>query len=187
MPVTSQAPDFDFLHQVSPGRHFYQFFKRSEDYFRVAIPYFLSGLKKGEACLWLISSRMGNCGEIRKVFSSLVSDFDGLCQSGQLQILLAEEWYLTDGHFDEARALENASQYLQKIKSEGYAAIRGAGDAWAVPQRDWPGLMKYEKKVSALIHTENVTALCAYPILECTPTETRSILNCHDDVLVGHF
>jgi len=45
----------------------------------------------------------------------------------------------------------------------------------------------YEKAMAEWIKDNPVIGLCAYPILECSLNETKAVLDCHDDVLVGHF
>ena len=180
------SPDFDLLHSILPGKHFYQFYKGSDDFLLVMIPFFQAGLEKGEACLWLVSQKI-SLNSARAAAQNSISQFPYYNSSGQFQILSAEDWYLTAGSFDEAKALRNAEQYLGKIHEMGFKRLRGAGDAGAIPRSDWPKVEAYEKKVAPWIKSQPVIALCAYPILECTPSQTKGILECHEDVLVGRF
>lgn len=182
----AEPTDFDLLHSITPGKHFYQFYKNSEDYFHVMIPFFQAGLEKGEACLWLVSKRNGlayTCA----VAEVLIPGFSHYISSGQLEVSSAEEWYLTDGGFDEAKAVQNAEQYLEKIGKSDFCRLRGAGDAGAILRKDWPLVENYERKMGPWIKLHLVIALCAYPILECTPSQTKGILECHEDVLVGRL
>ena len=180
-----QQSDFDSLHGILPGKHFYQFYKGSDDFLCVMIPYFQTGLGKGEACLWLVSKRNGMHFS-RVTAEGLISRFSDYDSSGQLVILSAEDWYLTDGFFDEEKAMSNAEQFVGKIKGQGFERFRIAGDiGGAVPRADWPKAEAYERKISPWIKSRAVIALCAYPILECTPSQTKGILDCHEDVLVG--
>jgi len=179
-----QDLDFDALYGVSKGRHFYQFYKSSEDYLKVLIAYFRAGLEKGDACLWLVSRRMG----VERVYEECQARIPGFSEalaSGRFQMRSAEDWYLTLGRFDEARALDNARQYLEEITSAGYKVLRGAGDAGAIPHEDWPLLHSYEEKIDEFIHRFQAIGLCAYPIFECSITDTRHVLERHDGVLVG--
>jgi len=181
-----QQTDFDLLHNISAGKHFYQFYKTSEDYLKVIAPYLQSGLEKGEACLWLVSAKIGverACDYVRTWIPQAAASL----ACGRLQILSGEEWYLTGGEFDEAKAIANALKYLEQVQKQGFKILRGSGDAGAIPRTDWPKVQIYEKKMAPWIKSQPVIALCAYPILECTLTETKAVLDCHDDVLIGRF
>lgn len=178
--------DFDVLHNVFPGRHFYQFYKNREDYLRVMIPYFHAGLEKGDACLWLISEKKGFENVLLEA-KILIPDFEKYRQSGQFEIRPAEDWYLTNGRFDMVRAMRKAEEYAAQVRSDGYLRLRGSGDAVAIPHEDWPKVEIYEGHISSWIHENQVIALCAYPILECTLNDTKGVLEQHDDVLVGRL
>jgi len=176
--------DFDSLHEILPGKHFYQFYKNSEDFFSVMIPFFRAGLEKGEACLWLVSQKNG-LDNARATAEAMIPQFSHYVSTNQFQILSAEDWYLTEGSFDEMKAMNNALQYLETIQKKGFERLRGAGDGGVISRKDWPIVEAYEKKMGPWIKANHIVALCAYPILECTPSQTKGILDCHEDVLVG--
>ncbi len=182
----SRHLDFDFVHNIAPGRHLYQFYKNSEDYLRVLIPYFQAGLTKGEACLWLVSDKMG-VEKMSDAADAQIKRYLYYVSAGQFQILSAEKWYLTDGRFDEAKAVRNASEALQSALKRGFHRLRGAGDVGAIPHTDWPLVRAYEKKMASFIKTSSLIALCAYPILGCTLPDTKAVLEAHDSVLVGRL
>lgn len=182
----AETLDFDALYGVARGKHLYQFYKSSEDYLRVLLAYFHAGLEKGEACLWLVSESMG----IRKVLDACRAEIpgtDAYLAKRQFQIRSAEAWYLTDGHFDEARALANARDFVTEVNQAGFQNIRGSGDAGAIPHEEWSKLPSYEIKIEGFVRQCGIIALCAYPILECSISDTRSVLEHHDSVLVGRI
>ena len=150
------------------------------------IPFFQAGLEKGEACLWLVSKR-NDFDHAYVAAQTIIPQFSNYISSGQFQILSAEERYLTEGSFDEAKAMANALQYLEKIQKQGFKQLRGAGDGGVISRKDWPLVEAYEKKMGPWIKLNSIIALCAYPILECTPSQTKEILDCHEDVLVGRI
>ncbi len=178
--------DFDIAHNIHPGRHFYQFYKNQDDLMRVIIPYFQAGLQKGEACLWLVSEKTG-VHEASAFAESRIPRFFYYLASAQIQILPAEDWYLTYGVFDEEKAMSNAPGAVARMEKMGYHRLRGAGDAAAIPKRDWGRVHVYEENISSLIRSAPFIALCAYPILECSLPDTKSILENHDSVLIGRL
>lgn len=176
--------DFDSLHAISPGKHFYQFYKHTDDFLSVMIPYFEAGLQKRDACLWLVSKR--HRLDFARIVNQIIDRHRPLPE--QFQILCAEDWYLDGtGSFSEEKSLENAGNYIRSIFEKGFKCLRGAGDAGAIPRKDWPAVAIYEEKAQTIVKSNPVIALCAYPILECTPSQTKQVLELHDDVLVGKW
>ena len=107
--------------------------------------------------------------------------------SGQFQIRSAEAWYLKNGRFNETQALDNAAECVDLGLKKGYSGIRAAGDVAAIPASDRLDFYDYEEKVDSLIKEAPLIALCAYPILDCTLRETKMVIECHDDVLMGQL
>src|SRR3989338_8409146 len=167
---------FDSLHNIFPGKHFYQFYKNSDDFLYVMIPFFQTGLEKNEACLWLVSERNG-MDFARATAEAVILDCERYLSSGQFQIRSAEEWYLTDGAFDEAKSIQNAFAYLEQMKSRGFNRFRASGDAGIMRREEWPKIEVYERKIGPWIKENGIVAICAYPILDCTPSQTKAILD----------
>lgn len=178
--------NFDKLHGIERGKHFYQFYKAKEDFFQVMIPYFQAGLYKGEACIWVVSNRIGLL-TARQIAHSSIPRFAHYLNSGQMSMYSAEEWYLTDGRFDEEKSMQNFADFVERAKELDFDFIRGAGDAGCIQKEDWPKLYEYERKADPMIKTTQTIALCAYPIVDCTPSHAKSVLELHEDVLMGHF
>ncbi|MDP3921692.1 MAG: MEDS domain-containing protein [Candidatus Omnitrophota bacterium] len=178
--------NFDELHNIAPGKHMYQFYRNAEDYMRVMIPYFQSGLHKGEACLWIVSEKIG-IEHARVTAEAEIERYLFYVACGQFQIVSAEEWYFTEGRMDEEKSLLNAQRQIERIQKQGYHRLRGAGDMGTLSRENWPRAHDYEHKIAEMVKGQPVIALCAYPILECTITDTKNILEEHDGVLMGHF
>lgn len=184
--MTTNYPDFDSLHNIAPGKHFYQFYKNTEDYLRVMMAYFQSGLDKGDACLWLVSETKG-VENVIDFASQMIPRFMHCMASRQMVIQSAESWYRPAGRFDMNKALTNAQRHLEKILQAGYRTLRISGDAAANAGLDYRAIEAYESRVDSVIKTLPIIALCAYPIQDCSITETKVIVDHHDDVLIGRL
>lgn len=178
-------PDFDFLDDLQNGKHFYQFYKNPEDHIRMMSDFFQTGLEAGEACLWLVSQKMG----LDRVYSTgkkLIPKFSFYLAAEQLKIVSGEDWYLTEGVFDEDKSLGNAKAFFERAYAEGYTRVRATGDLNAVPHGDWQTVYAYERKIDAVIKAAPLICICAYPILECSISDTKAVLDTHPDgVLVS--
>lgn len=178
--------DFDFLHNIETGKHLYQFYKEREDLLSSVFPFIQAGLKKKEACLLLISEKH-SLETVKAEAEYAIHDCAHYLNSRQFQILSADNWYLTDGHFDISRVFLKWEQYLRQMRLAGYSVFRVAGDAGCVPRSEWRLLQEYERKAVPVIKANSMIALCAYPIMECTPSQTKDVLEVHEDVLIGRL
>lgn len=178
--------DFDTLHNVSVGKHFYQFYRNDDDYVKNVASFFRCGFAKNQACLWLVSERIGVSDACKHIAEQL-PNFKDLLATGQLTIFSAESWYLKDGRFCKRQAISNALTYLKWTLESNYSALRGCGDSGAIPHEDWSEVFDYEVKMHEWIKAHPVIALCTYPITRCNLSDTRKVVTCHDAVLVGSF
>ena len=181
------SQDFDNLYSVSVSKHFYQFYKNTEDYLSLMLAYFRAGLEKGQACFWLVTEKIG-LEEVHRLADIKIPRFLYYLCSGQIKILSAEDWYLTNGVFDEKKALGNAERLVRHYLEQGYHCIRLGGSCAAVTVReDWWKLESYERKAHEVIKAAPAIALCAYPILDCSLKETKMVVDSHDDVLINRL
>jgi hypothetical protein len=179
--------DFDALHGVETGKHLYQFYKSTEDYFRILTNYFSSGLQKGDTCVWLVSEKQGGVNRAFECVREKIADAEKHLFSARLQILSAEDWYLENGSFSEEKAIRNAVAMTESLRKLGCTRFRAAGDAGSIPHEQWPEVHLYEEKIQKALKDVACILLCAYPILECSIADTRSVLKNHDAVLVGRL
>ncbi len=180
-----ESSDFDSIHHVKANAHLYQFYKSIEDYVNVLSVFFRTGLAKGDACLWLVSSSM-NLDRVQALASRMIPNFMLHLCTGQLVILSAEDWYLSRARFDESKSIKNAKAFLEQSLQKGYKRIRACGDIDVIPRKDRQAFGAYEKKLHEATKTWPAIVVCAYPILKISLSETRAILNHHDHMMVGH-
>ena len=172
------------VHTLKPGMHLYQFYHEAQDYFEILTAYFRAGLIQDEACLWLVPDSFG-VAKAYEMMKSVVMDLDIYRDRGSFKILSANDWYLTQGRFDEEKSMQNAAQAVAAAKALGHKVVRGAGDAGVIPHQDEARLHEYEKKMADWIPTQSVIGLCTYPLSRCTLAETKHVVEVHDDVLIG--
>ena len=172
------------LTTLSLGRHLYQFYKSHHDYLRFMIPFFQTGLEKGEACLWLLSEK-NHYDETYVFVEKTLPRFSFYRELNQLQILPAEDWYLCRGAFDEEQALSNIGRYVERMEAKGFQRWRASGDVGAIVPEDRIRFSAYERKVHPLIKERSLTALCAYPLYDCNLPQIKSVVDCHDGVLAA--
>ena len=165
------------------GRHFYQFYRGKEDFFRIVLPFLRLGLENKEACLWIVSDSIGTVEAVHAFQRQY--DFSPFIESGQLLIVSAERWYLNrEGRFSESQALEKAKKFIQDKQRLGFTAFRGVGDAGWVENSEWFKFQSYEEKIHRWISDLQITVICAYPIQRCSITQTQDVLDSHHGVFL---
>jgi len=174
--------DFDTIHHIKVGGHYYQFYKTTDDYLQISLSFLYAGLKKGNACLWLVNDQLG-IEKAEKEFLSVYPDATGYLVSHQLQIKSAQAWYLKRGSFDMNQALENARNFMDVCARRDFACARGIGDAGSIPDEDWGLFHEYEQKINHTIQTIPLIAVCAYPIHRCSIADTKHVIESHHQPL----
>lgn len=176
--------DFDTVHRIKVGGHYYQFYKSMDDYLQISLSFLYAGLKKGNACLWLVNDQLG-MEKAEKEFLNVYPDATGYLVSHQLQIKSAQSWYLNRGTFDMKQSLENARAFLEDCFKRDFSCVRGIGDAGSIPDDDWGSLHDYEEKLHLMIENVPLIAVCAYPIQRCSITDTKHVIESHHQPLFG--
>ena len=176
--------DFDVLNQIEYGSHLYQFYKTIDEYVASLGIFFRTGLSKGEACIWLVDDAMG-IKRVQQLAEKIIPDFLLALCTGQMNMLSANEWYLTQGNFDEEKAVVNAKTCIQKMLDKGYPAIRGAGDTAAIPKKERYKLEVYESRMNQMIKGLPVIGVCAYPIDDCSLNEVHQVITNHDHRIIN--
>lgn len=163
------------------GKHYYQFYKGREDFFRIVVPFLLRGLEENEACLWIVSRSVGVL-EAVEAFRKTYDPTPHL-ETKQLVILPAERWYFEGGRFSARKVLAKLKKFAEDKERQGFKGFRGVGDlGWLdFKSEDWTQLQSYEEKAHSWIRELCMTVVCAYPLRYCSMAQTKEILDRHDD------
>ena len=146
----------------------------------MVIPFLRRGLESHEACLWVVSRTIG----VLEAIEALQRGYDltPFLGNGQLLVVPAEQWYLDRGQFSERKAFQKLKKFIEDREHRGYRHFRGVGDLAWLEGEDWPAFQLFEKKVHQWIQEFGLTAVCAYPIQQCSVTQTKDVLDHHDSV-----
>lgn len=181
VPITD---DFDLLHDVAPGKHFYQFYKSKEDLIKVLIPYWQAGIDKGHFCFWVIPDFM-TVRHAREIVTSQLRNFHEHAVAGGFEIVPHVVWYGDGNSFDGDLVLEKYQKKVAEALQKGFKVIRAAGDGGGFKPHLWSKLREYEHKGQSIIHQFPCIGLCSYPIHQLGLQETKDVLENHHAVLVA--
>ena len=176
--------NFDLVNDVAPGRHFYQFYKTSDDLLKVLLPYWKSGVQKKNFCFWVVPAFM-TTEQAKASLSRVISNINDLIYNGAFEIVPHAEWYGDGETFDGDLVL---SKYLNRIKeaiSNGFSVVRLSGDLAGFQPHLWSAVQEYEANCQSQIHMMPCIALCSYPLHTLRLQQTKDVLDHHHSALVA--
>lgn len=148
--------------EFPPGIHVCQIISDDSEAEEAVLQFLLSGLRAGEraSCFSERVSQTRMAGFFRD--HGLL--WDEAARSGALTLKPPQEVYFANNRFDSERMLGALAQYHEESVSQGFAAARVIGEMPPEVQglEGSDSLLEYECKVSLLLRTHPVTAVCQY-------------------------
>jgi DcmR-like sensory protein len=136
---------------LDASRHVCAFFNSREEEYRVLLPFITEGLERGEKAFHITDPAL-KADHIGRLARAGV-DVHETQKSGQLELLVWEEAYLRDGHFDQKAMLALIEEVLQGRVTQGFPLTRlVAHMEWALEDR--PGvddLVEYETRLNYIL------------------------------------
>ena len=176
--------DFDLVHEIAPGKHFYQFYKSPDDLLGILVRYWRAGVQKKNFCFWVLPAYM-SVEEAKAVLIPAIPQLDELLYEGSFEIVPHVNWYGDGETFDGDLVIQKYVDKMKEAISNGYSVIRVAGDTSGFKPHLWNALQEYEHKGQEQIHMLPCIALCSYPINSLRLQQTKDVLDNHHAVLVA--
>ena len=168
--------------------HICGFFNSHDDEFRVAIPFILEGLEKGEKAFHTVDPQRRD--EHLQRLASAGIDVTATLASGQLEVHDWNEMHLRDGLFDQPRTLAGWEQIGKQAKQDGFPLIRFVTHMeWALEDRPGVGdLLEYEARANYLwlrFDGPFNPVICAYDLTKFAGDVVIDVMRTHPLVIVG--
>jgi PAS domain S-box-containing protein len=147
------------------GTHFCSFYETKQDLLDILIPFFKTGLKNNEFCLWIISnSELLTMQEARNALHEILPDLDRHIAEKSIELVGHDDWFLNGGSFDFRRVANRFKEKSDEALSRGYVGMRvNASPAW-LETNNPKELRTFEAEVDQLYRHERIIASCTYPI-----------------------
>src|SRR6266851_2736605 len=82
--------------EVPWGTHFSIFYETKKDLLEVLVPYFNTGLRNNEFCLWIVASyEFLNVTKATNALRKSIPSVDRLIDKGNIEIVAHTDWFLT--------------------------------------------------------------------------------------------
>ncbi|HEX9053058.1 MAG TPA: MEDS domain-containing protein [Anaeromyxobacter sp.] len=176
----------DRLGDLGPHDHLCLIYETRGEQLRTMIPFLRQGLEHGDRCVYVAD------GDTAAAASDAMRaggvPVDEAVERGALLVAGYRQIYLAPGRFEPDAVLDFAAGAGHQAASDGYRALRIAGEmAWAL--RGDPGadrILEYERKVNERIPSTPVTAVCQYDRSRFSPEVIRDVIRTHPLVVVGN-
>jgi PAS domain S-box-containing protein len=173
----------DVIGRVPWGTHFSLFYQTKQDLIDVLVPYFKSGLKNNELCIWVTAEPL-NAGEVKAYMAEAMPDFYAYFEKGQIEIIPYTEWYTINGGFDPDRVLVGWIEKLRKAREQGFRGLRATGDMSWLETGGWKDFLDYEQTVNDILGRHEMIALCTYPLYGCDANDILEVVSAHQFALI---
>lgn len=178
--------DFGFACEELPvGTHMCLIYTSEDERRDTLLKFLLSGLRRDErsACF---SDKITEA-ELRSFFKENNIIYDDRKESGQITLSSPGEVYFKGGIFDPDRIIATLRTFYLDARGAGLPAARIIGEM--VPEvKTIPGgerLLEYESRVTILVRTHPVTAICQYNANDFDGKTIMEILKVHPKMIVN--
>lgn len=171
--------------EASPGDHVCQFYRDRNDFLDLTASYLREGLKRKEACLWVLPDWLSETKAIERL-SADIADVRQFIDRGQLRIVDRRQVYSDEfGAMGLKELLEGWAAKEREALTAGYAALRVAGETgWIRTSDGLRRFIDYECRAQAMVGGMKVVGLCCYPIDGLKPTEIAGVMAGHHRTIV---
>jgi hypothetical protein len=136
---------------LARSRHVCAFFNSRDEEYRVLLPFIKEGLERGEKGFHITDPAL-KADHLARIEHAGVDVTDAQ-RRGQLEVLVWQEAYLRNGHFDQDAMLALIEEVLRKGVKDGFPLTRlVAHMEWALEDR--PGvddLVEYETRLNYVL------------------------------------
>ena len=152
--------------EVPWGTHFSIFYETKQDLLDVLVPYFNTGLRNSEFCLWIVASyEFLNVNKATNALRESIPSVDRLIDKGNIEIVAHRDWFLTNGKVNISRAVGRFRQRMNYALTSGFEGLRANGSpAWMQVYLRAGGFRKFEQQIEDLLARQRMIAACTFPL-----------------------
>ncbi|HET9655029.1 MAG TPA: MEDS domain-containing protein, partial [Kineosporiaceae bacterium] len=168
------------------GTHFCQFHDTKQDLLDILVPFFGAGLESNEQCVWVTCEPLG-VDEATEALGREVGDLERRIADGQISIWPHPVYSGEPEGFDAEAYLDSWSPMVAAARTKGFDGLRISADSSPEDAlRMWKPFMEYESVIGPRLASEQVVALCTYPMEMCDLPRMLDVLTRHKFALVKH-
>ena len=154
--------------EVPWGTHFCIFYETKQDLLDVLVPYFNTGLRNNEFCLWIVARHeFLNVNKATNALRKSIPGVDRLIDKGNIEIVAHTDWFLTNGKVNISRAVARFRERMNYARTSGFEGLRANGSpAWMQVYLRAAGFRKFEQQIDDLLANQRMIAACTFPLAQ---------------------
>jgi hypothetical protein len=171
-----------FVGDIPWGTHFCHFFETKKDMLDTLLPYFRTGLKEKELCVWVVAEPL-TPKEARNALRRSVPGLDRYMADRSIEIHSGRDWYLHSGALSIERLIGIWDEKLELALQRGFAGLRVSGSTAWLSKRNRSAFSEYEEKVNQSMLGKRLLALCSYPLASSGAVHILDVARTHQFAL----
>jgi two-component sensor histidine kinase len=174
---------FDCVGPLPWGSHLCQFYQDGPDLRDTLLPYFLAGLERNEACLWVAAPPFG-VDDATGALRAATPDLSRRMATGQVEIVDSRDWYLIRSRFDTERVLASWTLRSEAALDRGFDGLRIAANTfWGAAPEAFKHFTDYEQALRRWFDGRRVVCLCSYCLPSSSAEDVLDVVRCHEFAL----
>jgi PAS domain S-box-containing protein len=182
MEKESRKTGIDIIGDVPWGARVCLFYRNVEELINILVPYFKTGLKNNECCLWITSEPL-NKEVAEKALRRAMFNLDKYLEKGQIEIIPYSQWYFKDGSLDLPRVVDNWFMKVNRAIAHGYDGLRSTFDMNWLEKKDWQRFMEFERGDKDNAHKK--ITICSYSLEKCGAPEIIDAVSNHQFAIIN--
>ena len=168
------------VREVPWGEHVCHFYRTRQDLTEVAVPFFATGLRNGERCIWITAEPL-EAKAARQALALEIPDLELRERHGQIDILDYEAWYTqSSGGVRTPEEVLNAwLEEEARALARGLPGLRISGNTFFLDHANWQTFQDYEAQVHRALRNRRIVALCSYSLEKIGPDDVVDVLRSH--------
>ena len=161
-------------------------YESREERLETVVPFTLSGLKRGEKCIYIIDA--GTADEFKIAFKAAGTDIDEYESRGQFSVIHEKDAYTREGFFDPDLMIAQLISENEQALREGYPTLRIVGEmSWALHDySSVESVLEYEAKLNKNLFSKYpCIALCSYDRWKFDPGIIKEAVMTHPLLIRG--
>jgi len=171
--------------QLDQARHVCAFFNNADEEYRVLLPFIKEGFQCGQKAIHVVNPDQRQ-DHLQRLAAAGI-DAAGAQQSGQLELRINSDVYLSDGRFDPDRMIRVFEQLASGNSSGGYPLSRICCRMdWTVKdQSHVDDVIEFESRVNDVWVRHEDAVICTYHLGQFRGNEVIDIMRTHPMVVIG--
>ena len=151
--------------RVPWGSHFCIFFETKKDLLDILVPYFKTGLKQNEFCLWTVGVEFATVKAAKMALEQRIPDLESLIRKGNMQILTHQQLFGTRGRIDVTTAIARVRKKAAAAMGRGLAGLRWNGSpTWVRMNLKARRYCEFENEIDASLAALPIISACTFPL-----------------------